>query len=160
MPYIVDDAELTASADAIRDKTGGTDPITWESGGGFANAIAGISGYAMRTVTGEHLSDIDPAAFVAANADMVPQTGGSTNTMAMYIHMTVPGFGTGYFALSGFASSGALQTLGGKGKIFVSTVEVSWDSDSGWAASYTNFSGTTDVTETATNITLGCFVPM
>ena len=42
--YLVNDVELTATADAIREKLGDDDPIEWESGNGFAEAIAAISG--------------------------------------------------------------------------------------------------------------------
>ena len=36
------DAGMQATADAIREKTGSTDPITWDSADGFKTAIAGI----------------------------------------------------------------------------------------------------------------------
>ena len=63
MDYIVNDTELTATADSIREKTGDTALIEWITGKGFADVIAGIesggmtaqlpSGYAMEfgTVT-------------------------------------------------------------------------------------------------------------
>ncbi len=38
------DAALTATADAIREKTSGTDPIPWNADTGFAEAVAGITG--------------------------------------------------------------------------------------------------------------------
>lgn len=37
------DGALTATADAIRDKTGGTEQIAWDAGKGFADAIAAIA---------------------------------------------------------------------------------------------------------------------
>lgn len=42
--YIVTDTELTETADAIRAKTGDSSAIEWESGTGFADAVAAISG--------------------------------------------------------------------------------------------------------------------
>ena len=42
MDYIVNDTALTATADAIREKTGTTDPITWLEELGFSEAIAAI----------------------------------------------------------------------------------------------------------------------
>lgn len=38
------DAAMTATADAIREKTSGTDPIPWNADTGFAEAVAGITG--------------------------------------------------------------------------------------------------------------------
>lgn len=38
------DAAMTATADAIREKTSGTDPIPWNAETGFAEAVAGITG--------------------------------------------------------------------------------------------------------------------
>ena len=40
--YIATSAELTETADAIREKTGDSSPIEWEEGTGFASAIADI----------------------------------------------------------------------------------------------------------------------
>lgn len=40
--YYTTDAELTATADAIRAKSGDSSSIEWESGTGFADAIAAI----------------------------------------------------------------------------------------------------------------------
>ena len=40
--YLVTDIELTETADAIRAKTGDANPIEWESGTGFADAVAAI----------------------------------------------------------------------------------------------------------------------
>lgn len=37
------DAAMTATADAIREKTSGTDPIPWNADTGFAEAVAGIT---------------------------------------------------------------------------------------------------------------------
>ena len=37
------DAAMTATADAIREKTSGTDPIPWNADTGFAEAVAGIA---------------------------------------------------------------------------------------------------------------------
>lgn len=42
--YLVTDTELTETADAIRAKTGDSSLIEWESGTGFADAVAAISG--------------------------------------------------------------------------------------------------------------------
>lgn len=42
--YLVSDTELTETADAIRAKTGESGLIEWESGTGFADAVAAISG--------------------------------------------------------------------------------------------------------------------
>lgn len=39
--YLVTDTELTGLADAIRDKTGGSDPLEWPTG--FTSAVSGIS---------------------------------------------------------------------------------------------------------------------
>lgn len=44
MDYIVNDTALTATADAIREKTESTDKITWSGEKGFADAISEISG--------------------------------------------------------------------------------------------------------------------
>ena len=41
--YIADSAALTHTADRIRAKTGGTDPITWDAAKGFGDAVDGIS---------------------------------------------------------------------------------------------------------------------
>lgn len=38
------DAAMTATADAIREKTSGTDPIPWNAETGFAESVAGITG--------------------------------------------------------------------------------------------------------------------
>jgi hypothetical protein len=43
MNYLVTDEQLTATADAIREKTGGTDLITWDDSKGFADVVSGIS---------------------------------------------------------------------------------------------------------------------
>lgn len=43
MNYLVTDEQLTATADAIREKTGGTDLITWDESKGFSDAVSGIS---------------------------------------------------------------------------------------------------------------------
>lgn len=40
--YIADSAALTHTADRIRAKTGGTDPITWDAAKGFGDAVDGI----------------------------------------------------------------------------------------------------------------------
>ena len=40
--YIADSAALTHTADRIRAKTGGTDPITWDAAKGFGDAIDAI----------------------------------------------------------------------------------------------------------------------
>lgn len=40
--YIASNSEFTATADAIREKTGDSSPIEWEEGYGFASAIADI----------------------------------------------------------------------------------------------------------------------
>lgn len=42
MDYVTKDTALTATADAIREKTGTSDPITWLEELGFSEAIAGI----------------------------------------------------------------------------------------------------------------------
>lgn len=42
MDYIVNDTELTATADSIREKTGDTALLEWVTGKGFADVIAGI----------------------------------------------------------------------------------------------------------------------
>lgn len=42
--YLVTSTELTETADAIRAKTGDSNAIEWESGTGFADAVAAISG--------------------------------------------------------------------------------------------------------------------
>ena len=42
MDYIVNDTELTATADAIREKTGDTALLEWITGKGFADVISGI----------------------------------------------------------------------------------------------------------------------
>ena len=41
--YITDGAALTYTADRIRVKTGGTDPITWDAAKGFGDAVDAIS---------------------------------------------------------------------------------------------------------------------
>ena len=40
--YIADSAALTHTADRIRAKTGGTDPITWDAAKGFGDAVDAI----------------------------------------------------------------------------------------------------------------------
>lgn len=40
--YIADSAALTHTADRIRAKTGGTDPITWDEAKGFGDAVDAI----------------------------------------------------------------------------------------------------------------------
>lgn len=42
--YLVTDTELTASAEAIRSKTGSTSSVEWVDGKGFADAIRSITG--------------------------------------------------------------------------------------------------------------------
>lgn len=41
--YIADSAALTYTADRIRAKTGGTDPITWDAAKGFGDAVDAIT---------------------------------------------------------------------------------------------------------------------
>ena len=41
--YIADSAALTHTADRIRAKTGGTDPITWDAAKGFGDAVDAIT---------------------------------------------------------------------------------------------------------------------
>ena len=42
MDYIAKDTALTATADAIRSKTGTSDPITWDETAGFSGAVNAI----------------------------------------------------------------------------------------------------------------------
>lgn len=52
MDYIVNDAELTATADSIREKTGDTALLEWVTGKGFADVIAGIESGGAKFTTG------------------------------------------------------------------------------------------------------------
>ncbi len=110
--------KLTAIADAIRDKTGGTDALTLDE---MAVAIAGITGGSSGGVSGIYIAQITPAsdlatltvthnlattdillaaAWAETLGDIVPAT---TNTLAKYwlrtdiqTHRGGNGFGAGY----------------------------------------------------------------
>ena len=68
MDYVTKDTALTATADAIREKTGTADPITWLEELGFSEAIAGIeSGGGSGGFDSNHL-DIAYGSFIPAES--------------------------------------------------------------------------------------------
>lgn len=62
------EAAITATADAIRAKTGGTGLITWDTSKGFADAVAGLTGGAA-----EIIAHADIPSYVKAEAIRVAQ---------------------------------------------------------------------------------------
>lgn len=52
MDYIVNDTELTATADSIREKTGDTALLEWVTGKGFADVISGIESGGVKFTKG------------------------------------------------------------------------------------------------------------
>ena len=70
--YLVTNTELTATADAIRTKAGGSSPIEWKSTKGFADAINRIG----TTIYGFHINsnESDPSSAVTYLEDAVGMT--------------------------------------------------------------------------------------
>lgn len=59
--YLVTDTELTGLADAIRDKTGGSDPLEWPTG--FTSAVSGISDSRYKQLVEGTLTELDGSYF-------------------------------------------------------------------------------------------------
>ncbi len=53
------DAAMTATADAIREKTSGTDPIPWNAETGFAEAVAGITSGGAAVAVSVPMKDVN-----------------------------------------------------------------------------------------------------
>lgn len=86
--YIADSAALTYTADRIRAKTGGTEPITWDATKGFGDAVD-----AIQTPSGETLNIVMTATVSNAKEmlNIIRKAAGSMTHYVAYVSSYVGG---------------------------------------------------------------------
>lgn len=94
--YLVTDTELTGLADAIRDKTGGSDPLEWPTG--FTSAVSGISGGKYKQLVERTLTSLDARDFVGIESLGMYAFAGNQRLKTVVIPSGVSVSGMGVFA--------------------------------------------------------------
>ena len=149
--YLASDVQLKATANAIREKTGGTLDLEWDESTGFADDIEEIfTGYDVSVVTAAAGDVLSPKVFVNAEGESITgtiATKTSSNLTASGATVTVP---AGYYATQAtksVASGSAGTPTASKGTVSSNSISIT--------PSVTNTTGyITGGTKTGTAVTV------